>query len=279
MLYFRGDIHGEAINSFSFKYHPYMRELTKDDYIFILGDCGIPWNYATEKKDLHQLKWLNNQKYKTVFIAGNHDNYDLIEQMPQIDFYGGKARQLVYKNNIYNNIIYIDYPTIINIQGQKILIIPGADSHDIKDGIIDGNDKHWKQIYKEKMKNPFCFMRVSHITWWEQEKIKIEEAKELLKNEIDFDLILSHDCPAEQIRYIAGATMLPTDGEIFLQEVLDTINYKIWLHGHMHDYYNNVYKNIVCLFYDFLSLEEIYKIQDNNNEYIKNLERRMSEYV
>lgn len=225
MLYFHGDIHGNPIRNFGFKINPYMRQLTEDDYLFILGDCGVPWNNYTKKEDIYKLKWLNNQKYKTIFIAGNHDNYDLIEQMPQIEFFGGTARQLTYENNVYNNIYYIDHPTIINIENQKILIVPGADSHDIQDGIIDGNDKNWKKIYKTERKKGKRFMRISHLTWWPQEQIKIDETKKILENENDFDLILSHDCPSQQLRYLIGSWVKPTDGELFLREVSDICNY------------------------------------------------------
>ena len=42
-LYFTGDIHANAIKRFGYKEQPWMRGLTTGDYIFVLGDCGIPW--------------------------------------------------------------------------------------------------------------------------------------------------------------------------------------------------------------------------------------------
>lgn len=141
MLYFHGDTHGILINSFSYKQHPEMRQLTEEDYLFILGDCGVPWNDYTKEEDIYQLKWLDSRPYKTIIITGNHDNYDMIEQMQPIQFCNGIARQANIYGHKFHNIKYINEPTILNIQDTRILIIPGADSHDIQDGIIDGTDK------------------------------------------------------------------------------------------------------------------------------------------
>lgn len=258
MLYFHGDIHGHPVAAFSFKQHPWMRTLNEHDYLFVLGDCGVPWNEFTIEEDLYQLNWLNAQKYKTVFIAGNHDNYDLIEQMPQISFFGGTARVMTYQGQTYDNILYIDYPTYIEIQGKKILIIPGAESHDIFDGIIDGAQKDWRKQLKAKNDSGKIYCRVSHITWWEQEKIKEQETLALL-NKIpeSIDYILSHDCPAIQLQYYRKGDYIPTSGEELLEYVWQLVNHKIWLHGHLHEYIPNYRENIIGIFSNFLDEDDI----------------------
>ncbi len=274
MLYFHGDIHGNIIGNFSYRRNPEMRALTKDDYLIVLGDCGVPWNYATEKRDLHQLDWLNKKPYKTIFITGNHDNYDLIEQMPQINFCNGIARQAVFKDKTFENIVYIDKPTTLDIQEQHILVIPGADSHDIQDGIIDGNDPNWKKLYKTAWKSG-KWVRVSHITWWSQEKLQIDEIEKILKTNNSFDFILSHECPSSQLRYFSRR-FSPTDGEIYLEQVKEKVDYKIWLHGHMHQDVNNYHNNIICLYEDLLSLADVYNIYNTNKDELERFKERMA---
>ena len=274
MLYFHGDIHGNIIDNFSYRHNPEMRTLTENDYLIVLGDCGVPWNYATEKRDSYELRWLNERPYKTIFITGNHDNYDLIEQMPQIDFYNGVARQAVFKGETFENIVYIDKPTVLDIQEQHILVIPGADSHDIQDGIIDGTDPNWKKLFKTAWKN-WKRVRVSHITWWPQEKLQIDEIEKILKTDNNFDFILSHECPSSQLIYFRRR-FSPTDGEIYLEQVKEKVDYKIWLHGHMHQFANNYYDNIICLYNDLLSLAEIMQISKKNKQELETFEERMA---
>jgi DNA repair exonuclease SbcCD nuclease subunit len=271
MLYFRGDIHGEVIGNFGLKRHPWMRDLTEDDYLIILGDCGVPWNKYTIKQDIYKLNWLNNQKYKTIFITGNHDNYDEIEAMPQINFFGGIARKVVYKGYTFDNIVYIDKPTVINIENKKMLIIPGADSHDIWDGIIDGYDKNWRKLAKAKQKSGEYYFRVKHLTWWPQEAVQIDSAKEILDKEKSFDMILTHECPSSQLRY-AIRKYAPTDGEIFLEEVKQNTEFMVWLHGHMHQYINSsLNKNVIGIYNYEYSYDEIVKICHENQEHLEYL--------
>lgn len=266
MLYFHGDIHGNPIKYFSFKKHPEMRQLTTSDTMIVLGDCGVPWNDATINEDIYTLNWLNGQVYKFIFIMGNHDNYDLVEQMPQIEFCGGVARQCVYQGKVYKNIVYIDTPTILNLESKTCFIIPGAHSHDIADGIIDGNDPNWTQLWKTAM-SLNKQMRVSHVTWWEQEAIKIDIIKNILDNGLDkVDLILSHQAPAYQTSF------LPNDEQIFLAELSKKIEYKMWLHGHLHKWLDNYYHNTLGIYEQTLSYDDVI------NMYYKNQER-MGEYV
>ncbi len=50
MIYITGDTHGDVrrLNSTSFFEQ---KEMTKDDYVIILGDFGLVWDYKGESKD------------------------------------------------------------------------------------------------------------------------------------------------------------------------------------------------------------------------------------
>lgn len=55
-----------------------------------------------------------------------------MESLPIIEHYGGKMRQIVWKDIIYPNMFAIPDPTIVGIKNEKILLIPHAESHDAK---------------------------------------------------------------------------------------------------------------------------------------------------
>lgn len=83
MIYITGDIHGtiSVAKRLNTKNFPKQRELTKKDYVIITGDFGLIWKLDAE--DQFWLKWLNKQKsFTTLFIDGNHENFDLLESYP-----------------------------------------------------------------------------------------------------------------------------------------------------------------------------------------------------
>ena len=266
MLYFHGDIHGDPLYAFSYKNHPEMRRLGAQDMMIVLGDCGVPWNKETIKEDLYKLDWLNSRPYQVVLITGNHDNYDFIEAMPQIEFCGGIARKAIYKGKTFNNIVYIDKPTVMNLQGKICLIIPGANSHDINDGIIDGNNPDWRKLYRKAIFRGKQ-VRVSHISWWPQEKVQVDLVQKILDNSLEkVDLILSHEAPACQSRFY------PTEEELYLDKISQQLEYTMWLHGHLHRWINNPPKSMLGLYNHILSYNDIINLYNKNQE-------RMAEYA
>ncbi len=70
-----------------------MEGLTKEDYLVILGDFGLVWGGDLEWEQ-RWLKWLSDQEYTTLFVDGNHENFDLLYSYPVQDFMGGKASQI-----------------------------------------------------------------------------------------------------------------------------------------------------------------------------------------
>ena len=71
-----GDTHGR-FERFSAETFPLGKELTKEDYVIILGDWGGIWEQSEKNKnENYWLKWLNEKPWTTLFIDGNHENYD-----------------------------------------------------------------------------------------------------------------------------------------------------------------------------------------------------------
>lgn len=278
MLYFSGDIHGNPIERFSFKHHPELRELTQDDYVFILGDCGVPfynpdlgfYDYWTrpgaEKAEHYLLHWLNEKPWTTIFIRGNHDNTDLIKLMPWTKLGHADVRQMCYQEVVYDKIYYVDTPQFMYLQGQKLLIIPGAESHDA-DYIFDYDDPltkgYIKTIEKKNANGEDVWYRVNHVSWWEDEGVDQELLHDLIpKIPQEVDYVLSH-APCGKVREFwkfpdRPAREYPAPSEqIMADEVCGKIDYKLWLHGHFHHHIELPQIMSLGIYHEIYSLEDI----------------------
>lgn len=245
-LLFTGDIHGNPIERFSFKRHPELRTLKRDDIMVVLGDGGLPfgieakWYDKNEKaKDRYNIRWLAEKPWRTILIAGNHDDRCAIKQMPIVDAFGGQMRQMEFDGVVYTNIFYVDRPGIYKINGRNCLIIPGAESRDIWN-LLDPDDPDFADQEKAMKKNHKWF-RVKYWTWWEDEAVDVEYCKLLRKlhhwDEQHFDYILTHDSPAlfcELFSSGHGYRLAPTEGELYLDELRKELNFDCFLHGHQH---------------------------------------------
>ena len=238
MIYVTGDTHGNIIGNL----WPKTNKLNKNDILIICGDCGIAWPHS-DKNTMMSLNFLQNAIFKTIILFGNHDNYDFAETLPIVgNTSNGFMREMVFQNEVYDNIFIVDFPQIIKIDGNKCLFIPGADSHDIENLAYPFEKA---KIYDFQKDNKLY--RVVHESWWPQESINIKYAKSLIDNsDKDFDYVFTHDCPANLNKIFKPfgeiARFKPTEGQLFLQDIADNCNYKHWFHGHMHsrlDYNNN----------------------------------------
>ena len=240
-IYIRGDIHGDAIAAFSFKRHPGLRELTKDDIVIVLGDFGLPFGIRRKgydpKEDRYHIQFLRGKPWTTIAIAGNHDDRCAISDMPVVERWGGQVRQFTFEGISYNNVYYVDSPQILDIQGEHILMIPGAESHDIQDGILDPEDPNYLHMRKKLVTNNKYYFRIKNWDWWEDEAVNVFAAKQLLKDNSDhFNLILSHDYPGLVSYHVAptGFRLKATKGEEYLEELRTTLDFDAWFFGHLH---------------------------------------------
>ena len=61
--------------------------MTRDDYVLICGDFGGVW--SDSPKEHEKLDWLEDRPFTTLFVDGNHENYDLLEAMPVENYIAG----------------------------------------------------------------------------------------------------------------------------------------------------------------------------------------------
>lgn len=263
MLYVTGDIHGNAVERFSYKNYPYLRDMNKEDFAIILGDFGIPFGiyspyhheYVEEEK--YNLDFLESKRATILALAGNHDDRNFTKQLPQIKKFGGKVREMYFMDKKYPTIYYIDEPTILTLGNKKCLFVPGAKSHDIEDGIINPWTTDVQYAVKMMKRNDKIFYRIADWDWWEDEDINKEKVEELIKKEQKFDYIFSHTCPLEllKLEFIPSLDYESSDTEKYLQNLAEKLIYNHWYHGHFHinfSYYND---NITCLYKNFEILE------------------------
>ena len=231
MIYVTGDCHGD-FRRFSKKYFVEQLRMTKDDFIIICGDFGGVWNKDKESAyENIQLDWLDSQPFTTLFVSGNHENYDRLDAYPLEEWNGGKIQK------IRPGIIHLMRGQVYTIDGCKIFTFGGASSHDIDGGILELDDP----LYKEKKKildREYIPYRVNHLSWWERELPSLEEMDEgkknleLHHNEVDF--IITHCC-ATSTQILIDPTFKKQDCLTnYFEELRQTIKYKKWLFGHYH---------------------------------------------
>ena len=204
-----GDIHGtldieKVINFFEGKEEEY----SKEDYLIICGDVGVcgfsASNEATTRSVLHSLP------VTTLFIDGNHENFEQLNSYAVDEWSGGKV------HFIESDIIHLMRGQIYNIDGTTFFTFGGAYSID--------------KAY-----------RAEGISWFPEELPSTEEYEErwrnLEKSDYQVDYILSHTAPREVIAAMGYGEM--SDGETrlsqFLQRVADNTDFTAWYFGHFHE--------------------------------------------
>jgi predicted phosphodiesterase len=240
-IFITGDTHGD-IDLEKIEDFPLKNELKKDDYMIIAGDFGGLWSgskkgieYGYTKYDGEDIdyshdeniiNYFNNQPYTTLFIDGNHENFDLLNSYPVKTWNGGKVHM------ISNSIYHLMRGQVFNIGGRKILTIGGGESVD-------------KQIRREG------------VSYWKEELPTVNDIKEYIKtikaNDCKFDYVITHCCANRFHKYLDlqfNKTDILTD---FFESMEDKIKYDCWFFGHYHQD-KEIDDKHVCLFNDIIEL-------------------------
>lgn len=222
MIYITGDLHGGIDRSkLNMENFPEQKNLTKSDYLIIAGDFGCIWDNSKEQEWL--LEWLERKNFTTLFIDGNHENFDLLNSYPIIEWNGGNVHQ------ISNSIYHLMRGQVFTIEGQKIFTFGGAQSHD--------------REHREEF-----------VSWWRQEVPTVEEFAEgidnLKKHKLNVDIVLTHTAPTERVLQIDEGKKDDLTC-MMLDHLEQRISYKHWYHGHFHidettDKFTAVFNEIKC---------------------------------
>lgn len=250
MIYVTGDCH-QNFRKFNTKIFPEQKEMTKEDYVIICGDFGGVWNKEVEnKEEKHLLDWLEEKPFTTLFVDGNHENFDRLYSYPVELWHGGKVHK------IRPSVIHLMRGQIYEIDGKSFFTFGGASSHDIESGILDPEDPDFKEK-KKWLDREWQSYRVNHITWWAQELPSEEEMQEgrvnLAAHDNQVDFIVTHCCATSTQMLIDEQKLKPDIETDYLEEIKRTIQFKKWLFGHYHDN-RNVSKKEILIYEQFVRI-------------------------
>ncbi len=189
------------------------KELTQDDYVIILGDFGVIWNNEPDEQERYLLKWLNQKKWTTLFVDGNHENHARLAQLPVIDFHGGKVGKVTDK------VFHLRRGEIFDFDGTTFFVMGGAASYDKEHRIVD-------------------------VSWWAAEEPSYAEVSHatdnLAKHDYKVDYILAHTLPetvARSLGWVDYGTFRDKADSTrkFLDFVISQTEFKDFYCGHWHD--------------------------------------------
>ena len=232
MIYITGDCHAE-FSRFSTEVFPEQYEMTKDDYVIICGDFGGVWDKDEESpREKWWMDWLEEKSFTTLFVDGNHENFDRLYSYPEEEWNGGRVHK------IRPSVIHLMRGQIFTIQGKKIFTFGGAKSHDISGGILELDDPDFYEKRRE-LEEDWKPYRINHVSWWEQELPSEEEMEEGRRNleaggnTVDF--IVSHCCASSTEVEIGGGLFQHDYLTDFLESIRRTVKFKRWFFGHYHN--------------------------------------------
>lgn len=225
MIYLTGDTHAylDIDKLYEENFSDYSK-LTKDDYVIILGDFGLIWdNNLTE---LSWRKWLDKCPWTTLFVDGNHENFNLLNDFPYEEKFGGKVQK------INNSIYHLCRGQVYEIEGKKFFTMGGATSID-----------------KER--------REIGISWWPQELPNYTEYEEAMsnldKNNWEVDYVLTHCAPSSLLPHLYADYYI--DSLVcFFDQIRETLKFKKWFFGHYH--IDKQILNFYALYQKIYKLEE-----------------------
>ena len=219
-VFVTGDIHGWLdIGKLTPDRWPTGQKLRKSDFLIICGDFGLAWTNPPTLEEKFFIDWLDNCPWTTLFIDGNHENYDLLDSYPTCTWRGGKVSRLPGTKHILHLLRGQVYE-----MGKfgRWFCMGGAPSHDIG-GRVEGR------------------------SWWRREMPSQEEYDEARANlervNYEIDYVFTHEVPRKLRRFAMARHYDPTREQddaltAFLQEVDDRLDkrcLKVWYAGHYHD--------------------------------------------
>lgn len=241
MIYVTGDIHGEYWRC-NDSYYPEQDEMTKNDYLIICGDFGGIWDPAEGISEKVLFAWLEKRPFTTLFIDGNHENFDRLYNYPVEEWHGGKVHK------ISPSVIHLMRGQIFTLEGMKFFTFGGAASHDISGGILepDDPDLETKEI---ELRRTGKSWRTNHITWWTQELPTEDEMREGLNNLAAYDnkvdIIITHCCPSSVQELLCNAEYSTNTLTDYFEQIHQAVEYKKWYFSHYHRNRNMSDKDIL----------------------------------
>lgn len=224
-IWITGDTHGNWMHRLNTNAFPEQKGMTKDDYVIICGDFGLWHDTKSERRNLD---WIEDRPFTTLFVDGNHSNFDRLYAYPVEEWNGGKV------HFIRPSVIHLMRGQVFTIDEKTFFTFGGASSHDIQDGILEPRDDRI-----EKWEREFKRFRVNHVSWWKEELPSNEEMREGIENLLSYnnniDFIITHCTSSSTAVLISNGMYKPDKLTAYLEEIRQMVNFKRWFFGHYHD--------------------------------------------
>ena len=94
----------------------------KTDFLIICGDCGLVWEGGKEEQ--YWQRQIEQKKFTTLFVDGNHEDHARLAQYPEERWNGGKIHK------IQPSILHLMRGQVFEIEGMKFFVMGGAASAD-----------------------------------------------------------------------------------------------------------------------------------------------------
>ena len=222
-----GDTHGtfdmrKVVRYFSEREEDY----SKEDYLIICGDVGVCGFSASDERKTREI--LRNLPVTTLFVDGNHENFEQLNSYEEEEWNGGKV------HFVESDIIHLMRGQVYCIDGVRFFTFGGAYSID--------------KAYREE-----------GLSWFPEElpsREEYEEGWENLENAgFQVDYILTHTAPREVAAAMGYGEL--SEGEVefrqYLQRVADNTDFTAWYFGHFHED-TEVEEVFVCLYDELVEL-------------------------
>ncbi len=205
MIYITGDIHCPIdVSKLNRKRFVEQKKLTKQDYVIICGDVGLVWDNSSS--DIWWQKWFENKKFTTLFVDGNHENHDKLDEYPIEIWNGGKIHR------IQPTVIHLMRGQVYNIDGMKFFTMGGASS----------NDKEYRK---------------EGLSWWSRELPSKEEYEEAINNlsNVDWNVnyVVTHTI-FNDMQNILNKNYMQDELTRFLSLIEEKLDFRHWYFGHFH---------------------------------------------
>lgn len=204
MVYVTGDMHGD-IARFD---NPDLKQLTKDDILLVCGDFGFLWDGSPREQRM--LKKLSQKKYTIAFIDGTHENFEMINALPVVQWNGGLVHQVA------GNIYHLMRGQIFKIDNLTYFTMGGGESPDIDIRFEMGSWSKDEFPTKEEM---------------------IGGANKVEALDCKVDFIITHEPPIKVKTFLTlkdGENTTVNGLNTYLEELSGVCTYRRWFFGSMH---------------------------------------------
>ncbi len=211
-VFLTGDTHGDMdIGKVEELSRTARDRLSRDDFLIVLGDFGLVWRDPPSEGEARRLDWLEAQPWTTLFVDGNHENFDLLYAMPEVPWHGGRVHE------VRPHVLHLMRGERFEIGGHSFFVVGGA--HSI--------DREW---------------RTPQVSWWPQEVPSEEERQRIARRAKtlgNVDYVLTH-CPPtgcyDRYRQRFSGFWGPSDEytDWLERHIEGTFAYRRWFFGHLH---------------------------------------------